>query len=211
MGKYRCLLLLLLLTLSLAACGGEPAPAPDPQPPQTETPAPTQPETPPPAEDEARMLDHLTVELVVDWSASDQILTQLPALSGLLTEALAQEGWEVEDVTVTVSTAGGFTGEALAEGGVDIALMPAVDYLAWESGAAAVLTGAGEIPSAVVAVTNARSALDDSFRAALADALTQQAPGREFMAAWCGEETFVPAAEEALQALREQLAEEENH
>lgn len=212
MGKYKWLLLLLLLTLALAACGGEPTPTDPPAPPQTEVPVPTVPEEPAPTEDEPQpeILDHLTVELVVDWSDSDQMLTQLSALSDLLIDALAQECWEVEDITVTVSTAGGFTGEALAGGGVDIALLPAVDYLAWESGAAAVLTDSGEIPAAVVAVTNARAALDDSFRAALADALTQQAPGREFMAAWCGEQTFVPAAEDALQALREQMAEEGN-
>lgn len=40
----------------------------------------------------------------------------------------------MEDVTVTISTAGGFTAEALAEGGVDVAFLPAVDYVASEAG-----------------------------------------------------------------------------
>ena len=53
---------------------------------------------------------------------ADALLPQLEALSSLLGEALLERGYAPEQVTVTIGTAGGITGDALRAGGVDGAL-----------------------------------------------------------------------------------------
>src|SRR5699024_9438237 len=75
-------------------------------------------------------LGTLTVEVVVDSEDADDFLSQLRDLSALLDQKLSENGYDAEAVTVTVSTAGGTTADALAAGGVDIALLPAEDFVA---------------------------------------------------------------------------------
>lgn len=215
MGKNKLLLLLLLLCLTLSACAREPVdqvptdvPPVEEQTPDT-PPVPETPEVPDEPADQPVALDHLTVELVVDWADSDGMLSRLEDLSRLLKEALADRGYEAEEITVTISTAGGFTAEALVEGGVDIACLPGVDFVACEAGAAAVLTTDQAVPTSVLAVTAARDELDQSFREALADALTGTEAGTEFLTICHEGETFVPATETALQALRDWAAQQE--
>ena len=108
-------------------------------------PAPEAPEESAGDEAEPLSLDTLTVEAVVDWETAERMLTSLEDMSRWLKEALAEENCLVEEVAVTVNTAGGYTAQALAAGGVDVALLPAVDFIAWEEDAQALLVS-GEDP-----------------------------------------------------------------
>ena len=155
-------------------------------------------------------LGALTVEVVVDCDSADALLSQLEDLSMLLDEKLAAQGYDAEAITVTVSTAGGTTADALSAGGVDIALLPAVDFIACEDSAVGLLMSNEEVPSAVVAVTLAKEELDEAFQQALAAALTDG--GQESFLTLCrpaGE--YVTFDSAALQPVRDQLAEDETH
>lgn len=216
MGKNKSvfILLALLLCLLLTACGqttqNEVPPSKE-APPSTEKPVevppPTPSETEKPVEGPA-VLDRLTVEIVVDWEDSDRVLSQLDQLSRLLQTALAEQNYEVENVTVTLSTAGGFTANALAEGGVDAACLPAVDFVAVE-GAEAILATDQELAECVVAVSLARKELDTAFQEALSTALLESEAGREFLDLCCPGEVYVPASQESIQAVRDWVAEQE--
>lgn len=164
---------ILALCLLLTACGRAlPAEVPEPGPAPEISAGPDRPEN-----EENRSLERLTVELVVDWEETDRVLESRTELERLLREALEAQEWAVEEVQVTISTAGGPTGDALAAGGVDAACLPEEDYAAREGDASAVLTA----PGTVFAVTGAREELDESFRAALAKALLETEPGTEFL------------------------------
>lgn len=216
-GAVLAVLWAAVLCLLLCACGGERQAAQDPEPDSGEadqTPVENeQAGTPSHETERACSIDHLTVELVVDWDDSDRILSEVDELSQLLQEGLQEQYCQVEAITITLSTAGGFTGSALAEGGVDIACLPAVDYVAWESDAYAVLTTDEALCSAVVAVTAAREALNEDFRSALTQALLETEAGTEFLEIYCPGLTYVPAEDAAISAVREWLAaqEEEAH
>jgi len=153
-------------------------------------------------------LGRLTVELVVDWEETDRILSSLDQLSELLGEGLLAQGYAAEGITVTISTAGGITGSALAEGGVDAACMPATDYAECGDGAAAILVTDEAVSTGVVAVTTAREELDEAFRAALASALRDTSAGVQFLETCYPGTAYVPATEEALQAIRSLAAEQ---
>lgn len=185
----------LLSCLLLAACNAA-------------SPAPSQPDKPaveasgetPARKDEPAALGPLTVELVVGWEETDRVLACLDQLSGLLSDGLLAQGYAAEEVTVTISTAGGITGSALAEGGVDAACMPAADFAAYEPQASAVLVT--EDAARVVAVTAAREELDAAFQEAFAAALLE--PEAQFLSLCYPGETYVPATADALQTLRGQ-------
>lgn len=164
--------ILLAVCLLAAACGGDP-PAPE------AGPAPL-PEAPAASGEAGRSLERLAVELVVDWADTDRVLESQAELERLLREALAAQAWAVEEVQVTISTAGGPTGDALAVGGVDAACLPEEDYEAREGDAFAVLAA----PGWVLAVTGAREELDRDFRAALAAALLETEQGADFLAVY---------------------------
>lgn len=217
MKKYGALLWAVLLCLLFAACGRGSR-----EPPEND--APPAEEIQPPAEDaqgglsqdeEERRLavGHLTVELVADWEQSDQLLSEVDELSRLLRDGLRESRCDVENVTITLSTAGGITGNALAEGGVDLACMPAVDYIACEEAAYAVLTTDEELCTAVLAVSKAREELDEAFCAALSAALLETESGAEFLELYSPGLNFLPADDGAIEAVREWLAvqEEEPH
>lgn len=212
--RRRILLLVLTALLILTACGARQNQNSPPAPPQAGQNAAKPedrepPEQPPLQEDAPTSLGALTVELVADWQAADQLLGRLEELGRLLGEALASQGYETDSVTLTVSTAGGFTAGALASGGVDIAFLPALDLMRQEGDSRAVLLSEDDpIPLWAVAVTAGRPALDDDFQAALTQALTATQPGADFLDAYQPGITYLPAADEALQALRE-LAEED--
>lgn len=157
-------------------------------------------------EAEPLSLDTLTVEAVVDWETAERMLTSLEDMSRWLKEALAEEDCLVEAVAVTVNTAGGYTAQALAAGGVDVALLPAVDFIAWEEDAQAVLVSGEDPCETVAAVTLSWPELDDAFCRALAAALTETESGEQFLAACRPEAVFYPASEEALQAVRDYAA-----
>lgn len=158
--------------------------------------------------DEPVELGTLTVEVVVDSEDADDFLSQLRDLSALLDQKLSENGYDAEAVTVTVSTAGGTTADALAAGGVDIALLPAEDFVACENSATGILMDDGEIPTDVVAVTSDRAELDSAFQEALAAALTDG--GEESFLSLCHPNmTYVSFDSGALQPIRDKLAEEQ--
>ena len=139
--KRRFYLAALAACLLLAACGKASQP-----PPRPEEPAPPEERR----EEEAPSLGSLTVELVASWEEADRLLESLDQLSGLLGEALAEQGCVLDEVRVTLSTAGGVTADALAEGGVDAAWLPAEDFSACGDKAQAVLAQETEIGRAHV-------------------------------------------------------------
>lgn len=204
----RCIWLsLLALCLLLTACSPFSRPAaPDPPkasaPPAAEDPAPdlSKPGAPQPL-----LLEQFTMEVVVTWEEADRILAELEELSGLLDKALREKNCIVEEpIRVTISTAGGITAGALAEGGVDAAFLPAVDYIAFEDRAKAVLMTDEEPCTGVAAVTLTR---EEGFSGLLADALLDTEAGAEFLSLCYPEASYVPVQEQALAAVREQAAE----
>lgn len=202
----RIVILLLAILLLFSACGSKPSVSP-PAPP--ETPAPSEPVSPAPAPETPAgpiALPALTVEVVVSWEDADPILGELGTLSALLAESLSLQGYETEGITVTVNTAGGFTGDALSSGGVDIALLPTVDYVSCEEDTFAVLMTEDEPCTGVVAVSCLREDLDEAFRAALAAALLDTEPGQEFLEICSPDFSYEPATAEALQAVKDWMA-----
>lgn len=178
--------------LLLAACVRASQPAP-------------QPDSPPVPEDPLvngdvpeRSLGSLTVELVVSWEEADRLLDSLDQLSGLLGDALLEQGCGVEEVRVTLSTAGGVTADALAEGGVDVAWLLVEDFASCGDRAAAAL--AQDPCYSVAAVSAAREELDGDFRDALVRAALDTEPGRQFIQLCYPGATYVPAPEGGLEA-----------
>ncbi len=185
--KRSFFLAALAVCLALTACGRARPPAPQPDVPPAFAPADR------PADGEPMSLGILTVELVVVWEEADRLLESLDQLSGLLSKALVEQGCAPEEVRVTLSTAGGVTADALAEGGVDAAWLPAEDFASCGDRAIAALsqdTGGG-----VAAVTAAREELDGSFRELLARAVLDTEPGREFTQLCYPGAAYIPAPE----------------
>lgn len=159
--------------------------------------------------DEEIALSRLSVELVVEWEEADRVLSSLDQISDLLREALLSQGCAVEEVSVTLSTAGGFTAGALAEGGVDVAWLPAADFAACADHTSAVLI-AGEDPCTIVAaVSTAREDLDSSFQAVLAGAVLDTEPGRQFTALCYPGTVYSSATDSAVQSLLDGAAQRE--
>lgn len=195
---------LLVCCLSLSACAGQQEPPPPEEPVQLigQTPQDTV-QQPKPAEPVP--LNRLAVEVVVDWEDTDRILSDLDQLSQRLGEDLLACGYAVEEVAVTISTAGGFTGSALAEGGVDVVCMPAADYMAIEDCATAILTTDEAVCTGVVAAAAGREELDGSFLSALSDAMTLEGG---FLESCYPGVTYIYAGEDALRAARELSAQQ---
>ena len=208
----RLLTLLLIVTLCLSclcACNGAK------QPPQHENPPVTDntPDAPPtlsvpdtPTTDGAQapiVIDHLTFELVADWSDSDRLLTEIKTLPQLLKDCLLEKQYQVDDITFTISTAGGLTADALNNGGVDLALMPAVDYVSCTEDIHAILTTEDTPCTTVLAVSGAKAECDENFRSALVKALLETESGSTFLNTCQNDLVLIPATEEALASLRE--------
>lgn len=149
----------------------------------------------------------LTVELVVDWAIADTLLSHLDDLSDRLHTALAEAGCPLDSVTLTINTAGGFTAQALLEGGIDAAILPAIDIIAHEKQAAILALSGEEIPETAIAVSLADETLSEEFRQLLFKVLTETPDGQDFLAACCGDAVFSHPSEEALQAVRDRLKE----
>ncbi len=151
--------------------------------------------------------DELTLELVVAWENADAILTHLDELSDKLREALTQCGCPPERVTLTISTAGGFTAQALADGGIDAAILPAEDIIPLETSCAIIALSGEDIPAIAIAVSLADDMLSPEFRSALLNAFTTTDAGEEFISLCCDGAFFAAPTEEAMQAMRDYLAE----
>jgi len=217
MKGIKVLVCALLLGLLLCACGEntQPTPPPDVDTQQTQT----VPEVIEPAKpDESQsshspvLLEKLTVELVASWEDSGRILGELSKLSGLLQASLSTQGYEVETVNVTISTAGGITADALVNGGVDAALLPTIDFVPCGQGAAAILTSDEELCTMVAAVSRGNELLDEAFCRALQTALLETEEGAAFLQTYHPQLNFRTAREEDIEAVRQWMAElEEGH
>lgn len=210
--------LALAICIFLSACGSNNTNNQETDLPDTETGTnqpdvpvdPAQPESP----DEPQGpidLGMLTVEVVLEWDKADELLSQLNDLSQELDQALKSQGYDAESITVTVSTAGGTTADALAAGGVDVALLPAADYLSCEDSATGILMTGEDVPSNIVAVTNAKPEWDEAFREALSAALTETGEKGNFLTICDPSGVYGAFDATALQPLREQLASEGVH
>lgn len=149
----------------------------------------------------------LMVELVVEWERVDTLLSQLDDLAKLLHTAIEEAGCPLDHVTVTISTAGGFTAEALVRGGIDAAVLPAVDIISYENKTSLLALSNEEIPVTAIAITQAGDDLSDDFNQLLFKALTTTETGRAFLSACCGTDAFSPPTEDSLQTVRDHLEE----
>lgn len=174
---------------------------------RAELPAETPPESPPPPaavlpegnqpaeEPRSLFLDSLAVEVVVNWEDADRVLGSLDELSQLLDGALQELDCTLgEPATVTIGTAGGITAQALADGGVDVAFLPAADLLTTaEDAAIGVLMNTGQ--DFFLAASTAREELDEHFRSVLEEALTTTEDGQSFLETCYPGMEFVRATE----------------
>ncbi len=197
--RRRSLWILLAACLLLAGCRRAETPAeppPEPSPP----PAVIQPEENQPAEEpHSLFLDSLTVEVVVDWEDADRVLDHLEELSRLLDGALEAVDCTLEEpAAITIGTAGGITAQALADGGVDAAFLPAADLLTTEDDAAiGVLMNTDQ--DFFLAASTAREELDEYFRSALEEALTATEDGQAFLETCYPGVEFVRATERPIE------------
>lgn len=173
--RKAILIVLLTLCLLLAGCQRDVSP-PEPEKPSSSAPVTELAQTPAEPAPEPLVLNRLTVEVVVDWEDADRILSSLEELSQLLHEALGGKLCLVDDVTVTIGTAGGITAQALADGGVDAAFLPTADFLELEAGTATTVLESedGSVAAAVSA------GMDERFCPILAEALTGLEEGWRF-------------------------------
>ena len=211
---------LFTVCMLLCACAQQhnTPPAEDPAPPannaaqeEQQTPPPDD-TVAPPADDsqttEFVIPDALTVELVVEWEEADALLSHLDGMGDLLRKALEEVGCPVERVTITISTAGGFTAEALAQGGIDAAVLPAVDFVAC-SGAAGIAMSQEEVCETVIALTLAHGQPGSEFCTAFYDALTATTSGQEFLSLCRPGAAFAVPTDEAMQAVLDRIAQQE--
>jgi len=87
--------------------------------------------------EETLTLSSLSVELPreLDTAAAGKAMAELP-------ERMAEFGVKIGSVSVTYGTSHAATGQALADGGVQLAFLPAADFLACGGGAAPILADA---------------------------------------------------------------------
>ncbi len=138
MRRWSFTLLALVLSVCLTACGstagedggnqgGEEIPVP-------------------PAGGETVQLGQLALEIQGTESGGMEALQALEPLGSLLRKQLEQEGYAFESVQVTVGLSERATGEALAGGGVDAAILPAEGYVQYAWGLPVLLSSS---PAAV--------------------------------------------------------------
>ena len=196
--KIRIVWALAAVCLLLAGCRrAEPETPPEPSPP----PASVQPEENQPAEKPRPLfLESLSVEVMVDWEDADRMLGSLDELSRLLDGALEEAGCTLgEPATVTIGTAGGITAQALADGGVDGAFLPAEDLLTTEEDAAVgVLMNTDQ--DFFLAASTGREELDEHFRFLLEEALTTTEDGQAFLETCYPGVEFVQAVERPVES-----------
>ena len=219
MTKKILVLFLVTFCLILSACAqNQTPPKTDPAPPvtdQTQQTVPPPIETPPapPAGNEETppvyAPEELTVELVVEWEAADLILSRLEEMSEMLRLALEESGYNVERVTLTLSTAGGFTAEALTQGGIDAAILPAADFITCRESTAGIAMSTEELCETVIALSLHDGTPDSTFCTALFDALINTEQGREFMSICRPGAVFTVPTEEAMQAVADWVAAQE--
>ena len=132
MKKILALILAMVLVLSLGACGAkEEAPA-------TEAPAA---EAPAAAETEAARphFEKLTLEFVPSKDA-DVIIAGTATLPELVKAEMANLGYDIDEVEITVGTNYDATGEAMSAGTIDIGWLPGGTYALYSDDTEVILT-----------------------------------------------------------------------
>ena len=132
MKKILALILAMVLVLSLAACGAkEEAPA-------TEAPAA---EAPAAAETEAARphFEKLTLEFVPSKDA-DVIIAGTANLPELVKAEMANLGYDIDEVEITVGTNYDATGEAMSAGTIDLGWLPGGTYALYSDDTEVILT-----------------------------------------------------------------------
>ena len=132
MKKILALILAMVLVLSLGACGAkEEAPA-------TEAPAA---EAPAAAETEAARphFEKLTLEFVPSKDA-DVIIAGTANLPELVKAEMANLGYDIDEVEITVGTNYDATGEAMSAGTIDIGWLPGGTYALYSDDTEVILT-----------------------------------------------------------------------
>ena len=147
----------------------------------------------------------LMVELVVEWEAADALLSQLDDLSDLLQKAIEEAGCPLDRVTLTISTAGGFTAQALIQGGIDAAIVPAVDIISYEKSTAILALSEEEIAETAIALSRVNSDITEDFCQILFKALMETQSGQDFLSTCCGSAVFSAPTQERLEAVRDYL------
>lgn len=124
MKKILLALMAVLFVTVLAACGGSDEDSSDKN-----------------ATDENgnKVIEKLSIGFVPSREP-EEIITATEPLKELLTEELATQGYEVEEVDITVGTNYEAVGEGLSAGTVDIGLIPGGTYVLYDDGAEVILT-----------------------------------------------------------------------
>ena len=84
-------------------------------------------------------LDKLTVQFERSHYP-DEIITVEEALKGMLKDELANEGYDVENVDISVGTSYEATGEAMSAGTVDVGFIPGGTFVTYDDGVDVILT-----------------------------------------------------------------------
>ena len=164
-------------------------------------------------EDDPVLLDRMAVELVVAPTDTERVMVALRQFSADLTDALKEQNVDVETVSFTMSTAGGVTGDALSDGGIDMAFLPVMDFIARRDVLTPLLMAGDTEDSYVVALTTKVPALQEEYlQKIISAALTDSEAGQRFLAAWSPDAEYGPVSQEVLDPLVEQyLAQQEEN
>lgn len=129
MSRILCLALMTVMVVSmLAACGGSSAPA------ATEAP-----KADAPAEPARPHFDKLTLEFVPSKDA-DVIIAGTQNLPELVQAEMANLGYDIDEVDITVGTSYDATGEAMSAGTIDIGWLPGGTYAIYSDDTEVILT-----------------------------------------------------------------------
>lgn len=132
MKKAIALALSMAMVLGLlTACGGGKEPASSSQ--GGNAPSST------PVEDSSKKIDTLRVAFVPSREPSE-IITATEPLKQMLKDEMANLGWEIGNVEITVGTTYEAVGEGLVAGTIDVGLIPGGTYVLYDDGAEVILT-----------------------------------------------------------------------
>jgi len=130
MRKIVALLLALVMVFALCACGQSAAPAQSNEAPAQESAS---------AEAERPHFDKLTLEFVPSKDA-DVIIAGTANLPELVKAEMANLGYDIDEVDITVGTSYDATGEAMSAGSIDLGWLPAGTYLLYADDVDVILT-----------------------------------------------------------------------
>jgi len=138
--KKRILLMAFAAALLLGGCRKqEPTPQPQPEQPPEKPPVES---TDAPADGVLR-IDELCIELSRGNSSTEELTSVVRSLPGWLEERFAQaENLEIGRIRISVGTAPATTAQSLTEGNVDLAFLPAGDFISYGGAATALYADA---------------------------------------------------------------------